>query len=176
MNFGQESPPPGIWKADGTGLSNGDGKGDDPVSVVDVGLSVDLVIVVEDLLSLVWLSSFDESSLFPLLFILILSSGIWFVDGIVIAVTTAVFASSNAAENVGVSSDAGVVIFGAIKSFSAMAGDPNVAATASITIGKNVRGSNRRWLRLAIRSVEVPAKSILNDIFETFGTLGRFGT
>lgn len=76
MNFGQESPPPGTWKADGTGLSKGDGNGDDPASVVDVVLSVDLVIVVADLLSMAWLSCCDESSSFPLLFILILSSGI----------------------------------------------------------------------------------------------------
>lgn len=97
------------------------------------------------------------------------------MDGIAIAVAIAVFVPPNAAENVDLSSDAGVVIFGVNKSFSAMAGEPNVAATASITIGKVIRGSSRRSFRLDIRSVDVPAKSILNDIFETFGTLGRFG-
>lgn len=39
MNFGQELPPPGTWNADGTRLSNGDGRGEEPPSLVSLARS-----------------------------------------------------------------------------------------------------------------------------------------
>lgn len=138
---------------------------------------VDAVVVVEELLSLAAVPFVDELSSLssPLLF---LSSTCPFslVDGIASAVVNMTgLAASGATASTVRTKDTGVVTRGAAIFLSALAGDANSEATASIKMGKVIRGSFRRRFRLEICSVWDAAASILDDLCETLGMMGQFG-
>lgn len=157
-------------------MSKGDGKGEELVSTVDVDLCDNLLMVVdvvEDSVHVVSLPSVDESESpsFPFLFIR-LSSGIPSVDGIVTGGAIAVLTSSATSEKVVLSRDAGVVIFGANNSFSANAGEANVAVMASMTTGRVIRGGSIHCLfRLDVSSLCAAAMSVVDEMLGMLGQI-----
>lgn len=151
MNSGQELPPPGIWNADGTRLSNGDGRGEEPPSLVAVGRSDKAFETVDALASSIPLSPFtvdeDVSLSLSLALLLTLNSGIPSVAGMdTAAAATTGSVSSKAEKNVVFSRDAGVFTFGARPFFSATTRLLNVAATAKMARGRVILGNARLFL------------------------------
>lgn len=156
MNSGQELPPPGIWKADGTRLSNADGRGEEPPSLVAVGRSDKAFETFDASASSIPLSPFtaDEGVSLSLTLLLILNSGIPSVAGMDTAAATAGSVSSRAEKNVAFSRDASVFTFGARPSFSATTRLLNVAATAKMARGRVILGSVRLFLCMDFRCTD----------------------